>query len=60
MARGALDLSSSKPFVALQVLFAMRAGKLELAHGTTLAGAPVWAIAELRWQRLLYSMGHGA
>jgi hypothetical protein len=32
MAGRALDLSPAEPLVALQVLVAMRAGKLELAH----------------------------
>jgi hypothetical protein len=34
LARWTLDLFSAEAIVALQVLFAMRAGKLEIAHGS--------------------------
>src|SRR5436190_13484616 len=37
IARGALNLFSAQAFVALQVLIAMRTGKLELAHGPIIA-----------------------
>ena len=37
LARGALNLFSAKPFFALQVLIAVRAGKFELAHAGSLA-----------------------
>jgi hypothetical protein len=36
IARGALDLFPAEAFVSLQLLLAMRAGKLELAHGRTI------------------------
>jgi hypothetical protein len=43
-----LNLFSPEPLVALQVLIAMRARKLELAHDIdTVSGAKVSAIAEL-------------
>jgi hypothetical protein len=38
LARRTLDLLSAEAIIALQVLIAMRAGKLEIAHGPTLAG----------------------
>jgi hypothetical protein len=40
LARRALDLFSAEAIIALQVLVAVRTGKLEVAHGGNVAGNP--------------------
>jgi hypothetical protein len=44
-----LNLFSTQPLIALQVLFAMRTRELELAHGETVSGSGRSAMAELGW-----------
>ena len=56
LAGRALNLPPAQPFIALQVLVALGAGELKLAHGMTVSGAPARANVELRWVRLVIFM----
>ena len=51
IARGTLNLFSAQPFIALQVLFAMRAREFKLAHAETVSADGISAIADYEGTR---------